>query len=64
MNVQPCEQGIPGRSADRLRAEAVAVDDSVSGYPVDIRRIDIPVSVRSQAVKPVLIRMDDENVGS
>jgi hypothetical protein len=64
MYVKPCEERISGRQTHRICAEAVSIDNTVLSHTIDMRCFDITVTISTEAVKPVLIGINDKDVGS
>jgi len=61
-HVAPGHQGRPRRCADRVLHVAVLEQHALGGQPVQVRRGDVRVAVRTERVEALLVRADQEDI--
>ncbi|WP_241002404.1 hypothetical protein [Streptomyces sp. CB01881] len=64
IGVQVEEQARPGRRAERLGAVRLAVVGAGGGQRVHVRRGEVRIAGRAHGVGGLLVRQDDEDVGT
>jgi len=62
VDVAPAHQRVARGRADWEGTEAVVVAYAVMGQPVDMRRLDVRVTIGPETFDAMLVRVDDQNV--
>ena len=60
----PSEDGRPATTANSGGYEVVQKANTVAGQSVDVRGLDRLVTVAAQIVEPLIISLNEENVGT